>query len=74
MNPRRWADICFFVGFAGVMYAVLSGNLNPGGSHFVRTLAALVIGVVLIAGSFRFLYMEKKRANGKTEEDSDEIS
>ncbi len=74
MNPKRIADICFFVGFAGVMYAVVYGNLKPDNPVFARTLAALIIGALLIAGSFRFLYKEKKRADNKSEEGSDEIS
>jgi hypothetical protein len=61
MNPKRWADICFFVGFAGVIYAIIGGEWKEDSPKFTQTIAALVVGVILIAGSFVYIYREKRK-------------
>ena len=63
MAPKRRVDICFFIGFAGVMYAILYGTWKPDRPEFPLTLAALVIGLMLILGCFIYLYRSKKRDN-----------
>ena len=61
MTPKCWADICFYIGFAGIMYAVLYGTWKPDRPEFKLTLLALIVGAILIIGSFVYFYKEKKQ-------------
>jgi hypothetical protein len=63
MKPKRLVDICFFLGFAGVMYATIYGTWKPDRPEYPLTLAALIFGVILILGSFIYLYREKRQAD-----------
>ena len=63
MSPKRIADICFFLGLAGLMYAVLVGTWKPDRAEFILTLLALIVGVVLVIGSFVYLYKEKRKTD-----------
>ena len=60
MSHKRIADICFFLGLAGLMYAVLIGTWKPDRAEFILTLLALIAGVVLIIGSFVYFYRTRK--------------
>jgi drug/metabolite transporter (DMT)-like permease len=62
MKKVRWADLAFFLGFAGVMYAILYGTWNPERREYILTLAAIIIGGLLIVCSF--VYLSKNRARG----------
>ncbi len=63
MTPKRWADICFYIGFAGVMYAVLYGTWKPDRPEFKLTLLALIVGAILITGSCIYLYKQKRKTD-----------
>ncbi len=60
MSPKRIADICFFLGLAGLLYAILYGTWKPDRTEFKLTILALIAGVVLIIGSFVYLYRTRK--------------
>ena len=63
MTPKRRADLCFFLGFAGVMYAVLFGTWKPDRPEFKLTLLALIVGVILITGSCIYFYKQKSKTD-----------
>jgi len=69
VSPKRIADICFFIGFAGLMYAVLVGTWKPDRPEFKLTVLALIAGVALVSGSFVYMYREKRRTGKGTEKE-----
>lgn len=60
MSHKRIADLCFFLGLAGLLYAILYGTWKPDRTEFKLTLLALIAGVVLITGSFVYFYRTRK--------------
>jgi hypothetical protein len=62
-NPVRLADYAFFLGFGGVMYAILAGDWHYGGARFPITIAAMIVGSILVIGSFAYLAKRKREEN-----------
>ena len=60
MKSVRWVDIVFFLGFAGIMYAVLYGSWRVDSPYFAKTLAAFIFGTIFVVGSFWYMYKRKK--------------
>ena len=69
MSHKRIADLCFFLGLAGLMYAVLVGTWKPDRAEFKLTLLALIAGIALVFGSFVYMYREKRRTGKGTEKE-----
>ncbi len=61
MKPTRIADIVFFLGAAGILYAILYGSWHTDDSDYPRTIAIIVFGTILVIGSFIYLYRNKPR-------------